>query len=163
MQKLTQGWRPYVLLTLLCALIYIPGIAQVPPLDRDESRFVQATRQMMVTDDYVTIWFQDQPRHKKPVGIHWLQSASVSALGHPEATEIWALSVGFSDRRHGGSIVDLLLWRGFLRPACGAARSGAAGLHPHADDGSPPGQDRRGASGLCGGRARRLWTLLPAR
>lgn len=89
MQKLTQGWRPYVLLTLLCALIYIPGIAQVPPLDRDESRFVQATRQMMVTDDYVTIWFQDQPRHKKPVGIHWLQSASVSALGHPEATEIW--------------------------------------------------------------------------
>ncbi|WP_404381390.1 ArnT family glycosyltransferase [Caenispirillum salinarum] len=89
MQKLTQGWRPYVLLTLLCALIYVPGIAQVPPLDRDESRFVQATRQMMVTDDYVTIWFQDQPRHKKPVGIHWLQSASVSALGHPEAADIW--------------------------------------------------------------------------
>lgn len=89
MQTLIQGWRPYVLLTLLCAIIYAPGIAHVPPLDRDESRFVQATRQMMTADDYVTIWFQDEPRHKKPVGIHWLQSASVSAFSHPDSTEIW--------------------------------------------------------------------------
>lgn len=89
MQKILQGWRPYAILTLLCALIYVPGIAQVPPLDRDEARFVQASRQMMVTDDFVTIWFQDQPRHKKPVGIHWLHAASVEALSHPQATEVW--------------------------------------------------------------------------
>lgn len=89
MQKILQGWRPYAILTLLCALLYVPGIASVPPLDRDESRFVQASRQMMVTDDYVTIWFQDEPRHKKPVGIHWLQSAVVDTLSHPQATEVW--------------------------------------------------------------------------
>lgn len=89
MQKILQGWRPYAILTLLCALLYVPGIASVPPLDRDESRFVQASRQMMVTDDYVTIWFQDEPRHKKPVGIHWMQSAVVDSLGHPEDTSMW--------------------------------------------------------------------------
>lgn len=89
MQKILQGWRPYAILTLLCALLYVPGIASVPPLDRDESRFVQASRQMMVTDDYVTIWFQDEPRHKKPVGIHWLQAAVVDTLSHPQATEVW--------------------------------------------------------------------------
>lgn len=89
MQSITKGWRPYALLTLVCALLYLPGIAQVPPLDRDESRFVQASRQMMVTDDYVTIWFQDQPRHKKPVGIHWLHAGVVEALSHPQATEVW--------------------------------------------------------------------------
>lgn len=88
-QKILQGWRPYAILTLLCALLYVPGIASVPPLDRDESRFIQASRQMMVTDDYVTIWFQDEPRHKKPVGIHWMQAAAVEALSHPQATEAW--------------------------------------------------------------------------
>ncbi|GAA0582355.1 glycosyltransferase family 39 protein [Caenispirillum bisanense] len=89
MQTILQGWRPYAILTLLCALLYLPGLAAVPPLDRDESRFVQASRQMMVTDDYVTIWFQDEPRHKKPVGIHWLQSASVEAFSDPHSTAVW--------------------------------------------------------------------------
>lgn len=89
MQTILQGWRPYAILTLLCALLYLPGLAAVPPLDRDESRFIQASRQMMVTDDYVTIWFQDEPRHKKPVGIHWLQAASVETLSDPHSTAVW--------------------------------------------------------------------------
>lgn len=89
----TGGWRPYALLTIFCAILFIPGIASLPPLDRDEARFAQATAQMLETGDYVDIRFQDQPRHKKPAGIHWLQAASVQALSSIEAREIWAYRV----------------------------------------------------------------------
>jgi len=53
----------------------------VPPMDRDESRFAQASRQMLQSGDYVTIRFQDELRAKKPAGIYWLQSASAALLG----------------------------------------------------------------------------------
>jgi 4-amino-4-deoxy-L-arabinose transferase-like glycosyltransferase len=71
----------------------LPGLFLVPPLDRDESRFAQATAQMLETGDFVVINFQDQPRFKKPVGIHWLQAASVSLLSAAEAREIWAYRI----------------------------------------------------------------------
>jgi 4-amino-4-deoxy-L-arabinose transferase-like glycosyltransferase len=83
------GARPYGLLIALCLLLYLPGIAAIPPLDRDEARFAQATRQMLETGDFLRIRFQDQARNKKPAGIYWLQAASVSLFSAPESTEIW--------------------------------------------------------------------------
>src|SRR5712671_5021967 len=83
------GWRPYALLSLLCLLLYLPGIASIPPLDRDEARFAQATRQMLETEDFLRIRFQDEARNKKPAGIYWLQAVSVSAFSSPAATAIW--------------------------------------------------------------------------
>jgi 4-amino-4-deoxy-L-arabinose transferase-like glycosyltransferase len=81
--------RPYVVLCLLCFILYAPGLAAIPPLDRDEARFAQATRQMLETGDFVRIRFQDEARNKKPIGIHWLQAAAVSALSSPESAAIW--------------------------------------------------------------------------
>lgn len=72
---------PFLILTALCALLYLPGLSSIPPTDRDESRFMQATKQMIETGDYVHIHFQDEPRNKKPAGIHWLQSAAVKLAG----------------------------------------------------------------------------------
>jgi 4-amino-4-deoxy-L-arabinose transferase-like glycosyltransferase len=86
---LGRGLRPYVLLTVLCALLFGPGLAGLPPLDRDESRFMQATRQMLETGDYVQIRFQDEMRAKKPAGAYWLQAAAVRALSHPLSTQAW--------------------------------------------------------------------------
>lgn len=86
---MTQGWRPYLLLTLLCLFLYLPGLATVPPLDRDESRFVQASRQMLETGDFVRIQFQQEMRAKKPVGAYWLQAASVSLFSDPASRAIW--------------------------------------------------------------------------
>src|ERR1700686_1824459 len=83
------GVRPYALLTLLCLLLYLPGISAIPPLDRDEARFAQATRQMLETGDFLRIRFQDEARNKKPAGIYWLQAAAVSAFSTPSATAIW--------------------------------------------------------------------------
>src|SRR6266699_6367779 len=83
------GVRPYALLAGLCLLLYLPGIAAIPPLDRDEARFAQATRQMLETGDFIRIRFQDESRNKKPIGIHWLQAASVAAVSTPESNAIW--------------------------------------------------------------------------
>jgi 4-amino-4-deoxy-L-arabinose transferase-like glycosyltransferase len=83
------GWRPYALLAALCLLLYLPGIASIPPLDRDEARFAQATRQMLETGDFLRIRFQDEARNKKPAGIHWLQAASVAAFSTAESIAIW--------------------------------------------------------------------------
>jgi 4-amino-4-deoxy-L-arabinose transferase-like glycosyltransferase len=83
------GWRPYALLAALCLVLYLPGIASIPPLDRDEARFAQATRQMLETGDFLRIRFQDEARNKKPAGIYWLQAAAVAAFSTPESSAIW--------------------------------------------------------------------------
>ncbi|MFL5295235.1 MAG: ArnT family glycosyltransferase [Phenylobacterium sp.] len=88
--RLARGWRGPALAALIAFLAGLPGLLAVPPLDRDESRFAQATAQMLETGDFVVIHYQEQPRFKKPVGIHWLQAASVSLLSSAEAREIWA-------------------------------------------------------------------------
>ena len=85
--------RAAVVLLLFCLLSFLPGISQIPPLDRDEAYFAQATKQMIETGDYVDIRYQEDVRYRKPVGIHWLQASVVnvaSALGLPNArTSIW--------------------------------------------------------------------------
>jgi len=70
----------YALLALVTITVFT-GQHLVPPIDRDESRFAQASRQMLQSGDYVTIRFQDELRAKKPAGIYWLQSASAALLG----------------------------------------------------------------------------------
>jgi len=89
----SRGWRGPLLAALVAMIAGLPGLFAMPPLDRDESRFAQATAQMLETGDYVNIWFQDQPRFKKPIGIHWLQAISVSTLSAVEKRQIWPYRV----------------------------------------------------------------------
>jgi 4-amino-4-deoxy-L-arabinose transferase-like glycosyltransferase len=66
---------------LVCgALFFLPGFFNIPPVDRDEARFAQATKQMVETGDYVDIRFQDEVRYKKPVGIYWMQAVAVKTM-----------------------------------------------------------------------------------
>jgi 4-amino-4-deoxy-L-arabinose transferase-like glycosyltransferase len=85
--------RAAVLLLLFSLVAFLPGFFQIPPVDRDEARFAQATKQMLETGEYVDIRFQNEVRYKKPVGIYWLQAAAVKAgeaLGVPRPrTTIW--------------------------------------------------------------------------
>ena len=62
------------MLLAFALLAFLPGFFQIPPVDRDEARFAQATKQMLETGEYVDIRFQDEVRYKKPVGIYWLQA-----------------------------------------------------------------------------------------
>ncbi|MFL5044775.1 MAG: ArnT family glycosyltransferase, partial [Xanthobacteraceae bacterium] len=89
--------RAVALLVLVSLAAFLPGFFQIPPTDRDEARFAQATKQMVETGDFVDIRFQDEVRYKKPVGIYWLQAAAVmagEALGVPNArTRIWVYRI----------------------------------------------------------------------
>jgi 4-amino-4-deoxy-L-arabinose transferase-like glycosyltransferase len=85
--------RAVAFLIICGALFFLPGLFNIPPIDRDEARFAQASKQMVEAGDFVDIRFQDEVRYKKPVGIYWLQSAVVetaSKLGLPRAQiRIW--------------------------------------------------------------------------
>src|SRR6202162_4005403 len=89
--------RAAALLLVFSLIAFVPGIFQIPPVDRDEARFAQGTKQMIESGDYIDIRFQDEVRYKKPVGIYWLQAAVVNAaeaLGVPKArTTIWLYRV----------------------------------------------------------------------
>ena len=81
------------LLIVFSLIAFLPGFFQIPPVDRDEARFAQATKQMLESGQYIDIHFQDEVRYKKPVGIYWLQAIAVKAgeaVGIPQArTTIW--------------------------------------------------------------------------
>jgi len=85
----SRGVRPYFLLAILALALYLPGIAAIPVLDRDEARFAQATRQMIETRDYLRIRFQDEARNKKPAGIYWIQAAAVGLFSDADSNAIW--------------------------------------------------------------------------
>lgn len=65
----------------------LPGVWTLPPMDRDEARFAEASRHMVEAKawaDYVVPVFDGKPRLNKPPLIYWLQTLamkSVAALG----------------------------------------------------------------------------------
>jgi 4-amino-4-deoxy-L-arabinose transferase-like glycosyltransferase len=86
--------RACAALLALALLCFLPGFVSLMPMDRDEPRFAQASKQMLESGDFIDIRVQDEARHKKPAGIHWMQSAVVAAAeaaGVPEARTTIAL------------------------------------------------------------------------
>ncbi len=87
------NFRALALLVLVSLALFLPGFFTLQPMDRDEPRFAQATKQMLETGDFVAIRFQEEARNKKPVGIYWMQAAAVTlaeAVGVPDAQDrIW--------------------------------------------------------------------------
>jgi 4-amino-4-deoxy-L-arabinose transferase-like glycosyltransferase len=73
--------RIRLVLVLFCLALWLPGFFSLPPGDRDESRFAQASKQMNETGDYVHIMNGTEPRLRKPIGIYWLQAASAWVAG----------------------------------------------------------------------------------
>ncbi len=87
---IARDWRLAVpVLILLCAAFFLPGLSSIPPIDRDEARFAQATRQMVASGDYLLPRFGNDYRLNKPIGIYWLQSASLRAFGQSNPADIW--------------------------------------------------------------------------
>ena len=74
-------WAAATALLLLCAILFSPGFFSLPPADRDEASFAQASRQMLESGDLIDIRLGEVARHKKPVGIYWLQAAVVALVG----------------------------------------------------------------------------------
>lgn len=96
LDRLPETRWPRLCLCLLCLLLWLPGFFTLPPGDRDESRFAQASRQMVESGDYIRIRYGEEDRNKKPAGIYWAQSASVhvaEALGVGSRNQIWPYRV----------------------------------------------------------------------
>lgn len=89
---------------LVMLAVALPGFFSLPPIDRDEVLFSQASRQMLSSGDWVDIRFGQAPRYKKPVGIYWMQASAAAVTGQPD--QIWSyrlvsllgalLAVGFT-------------------------------------------------------------------
>jgi hypothetical protein len=47
--------RAAAVLVLVALLNFLPGFTTIPPIDRDEARFAQATKQMIENRDYIDI------------------------------------------------------------------------------------------------------------
>lgn len=105
LERAVRGWRGTVLLTILCLAVYLPGLSGIPPIDRDESRFAQASRQMLESltlpeservpgfhDGGLAVpKIQSLPRLNKPPLIYWLQSLSAATFtaGDSSRDALW--------------------------------------------------------------------------
>ena len=79
--SLTKKLVYKIIFFIFCLIPFFMGLESIPPLDRDESRFVQSTYQMIETNDYINIKFLDEIRAKKPIGIYWAQSIFANIFG----------------------------------------------------------------------------------
>jgi 4-amino-4-deoxy-L-arabinose transferase-like glycosyltransferase len=116
--------RAALVLAVLASAAFLPGIAAIPPTDRDESRYAQATRQMLQTGDLVDIRLQDEPRHKKPIGIYWMQAAAATVTGHGANAPIWVYRVPSLL----GAVAGVLLTYWALFPLIGRRAALLAGM-----------------------------------
>ncbi len=116
-------WRRTLLILAVALLMALPGLVAMPVTDRDEARFVQASKQMLESGDLIDIRFQDAPRWKKPVGIYWMQAGAASLAGGAEAP-IWAYRLPSVLGIAGAAL--LLAWAAL--PLLGARAATLAGL-----------------------------------
>lgn len=83
---------------------------------------------MLETQDYVDIRFQEQARHKKPVGIYWLQAAAAKLSGQGADAPLWVYRLPSLV----GAILSVLasfwLARAFMGPAGALVASGFVAL-----------------------------------
>lgn len=82
-------WKHWLALTILTLLVALPGLSNLPVIDRDEARFAQASVQMAESGDLINIRFQDEARHKKPAGIYWLQTGAIKLFRKTGERDIW--------------------------------------------------------------------------
>jgi 4-amino-4-deoxy-L-arabinose transferase-like glycosyltransferase len=82
-----QSWlekfasRPQRAILLLSLVLLLAGNWLLPLTDRDETRFAEASREMLQRSDFVVPWFNGQWRFDKPVLIYWCQMASYQVFG----------------------------------------------------------------------------------
>lgn len=84
-----SSWVWGLLIVVLCALAQWPGTCSIPPIDRDESRFAQASRQVVEAvragdvDGMIVPRVGDRVRLNKPPLIYWVQGASGMVFDSP--------------------------------------------------------------------------------
>ncbi len=80
-------------IVLISLVIFLQGIFLIPPLDRDESRFAAATKNMIESENFIDIQLEGVARYKKPIGIYWAQAGFTKLLGTSPYDKIWTYRI----------------------------------------------------------------------
>ncbi len=113
-----------LVITVIAAVFLIPGQDALPLTDRDEARYVIASKQMLATGDFVEPRNLDAPRWKKPVGIYWLQSGAAALSGQGADAPLWVYRLPSSL----GILAAALLTLWAVRPLVGQGPAAIAGI-----------------------------------
>lgn len=81
MTSIKTEYKPYLLITIMGLLFFLPYLGLVHLFDWDEINFAEAAREMIVTGDYLTVRIDYEPFHEKPPLFIWLQALSMNLFG----------------------------------------------------------------------------------
>ena len=109
---------------------------------------------MLESGDFTNIMFQDTPRYKKPVGIYWLQAASVAALSDAGGARDLGLPHSLGAGRDAGGGGLRLGRAGVPRAPCGDRRPARCWRPPRC---SPPNRRSPPPTRRSAGRSRSRW------
>jgi 4-amino-4-deoxy-L-arabinose transferase-like glycosyltransferase len=109
--KSETAWLPAAL-AILILVSFFAALGSAPLFDVDEGAFSEATREMIVSKNYLTTYLNGAPRFDKPILIYWLQVAAVKLFGLNEfafrlpsalAGTAWATSIFLFVRKESGN------------------------------------------------------------
>ncbi|MBY0494163.1 MAG: glycosyltransferase family 39 protein [Cyanobacteria bacterium] len=82
-------------LLLLAALTFFAGLGRGAITDSDEAFYAEASREMVASGDWITPYYNYEPRFQKPVLYYWLTSATYLVTGASEmGARLWAALAG---------------------------------------------------------------------
>ena len=112
----SETGRFLVALAIIILASFFLGLGSAPLFDVDEGAFSEATREMLVSKNYLTTYLNGTPRFDKPIFIYWLQAVSIKLFGINEfafrlpsalAGTVWA-TVDFSFSYVKNPVIDRL-------------------------------------------------------
>ena len=87
--------RITVPLVLLATLTFFAGLGRGAITDSDEAFYAESAREMVLTGDWLTPYYNFEPRFQKPVLYYWLTAATYLATGPTEfGARLWAAMAG---------------------------------------------------------------------
>ncbi len=87
--------RITVPLLLLAALTFFAGLGRGAITDSDEAFYAESAREMVASGDWLTPFYNYEPRFQKPVLYYWLTSATYLITGPTEfGARLWAALAG---------------------------------------------------------------------
>jgi 4-amino-4-deoxy-L-arabinose transferase-like glycosyltransferase len=82
-------------LVLLAALTFLVGLGRGPITDADEAFYAEASREMVESGDWITPYYNYEPRFQKPILYYWLTAATTLVTGPTEwSARLWSALAG---------------------------------------------------------------------
>ena len=80
-------------LLVLAVVTFFAGLGRGAITDSDEAFYADAAREMVASGDWITPYYNYEPRFQKPVLYYWLTAATSVVLGPTEMAARWWAAV----------------------------------------------------------------------